>query len=82
MVRLYLDGYGRLSDPIEPEPMRFQPDCPYVWEGLAPQQIRDDFASLTEEWGEDPAAVLRALAGFLPTDTLAEFLDDSAMGRI
>ena len=82
MARLYADSFGRLSDPIDFEPMRFQPDCPYLSEGLAPQQIRDDFASLTEEWGEDPAAVLRALAGFLPAATLAEFLDDSAMGRV
>jgi hypothetical protein len=82
IARLYADSFGRLSDSIEPEPMRFQPDCPYVSEGLAPQQIRDDFASLTEEWGENSADVLRALAGFLPTDTLAEFLDDSAIGRI
>jgi hypothetical protein len=82
MARVYQGAFGRLSDPIDSEPMRFQPDCPYLSEGLAPQDIRDDFASLTEEWGEDPAAVLRALAGFLPAATLAEFLDDSAMGRI
>jgi hypothetical protein len=82
MPRLYLDSFGRLADPIEPDPMTFQPEHPYVSEGLTPQEIRDDFASLTDEWGQDPAAVLRALAAFLPADTLAEFLDDSAMGRI
>ena len=82
MARIYADAFGRLSDPIEPEPMRFQPDCPYVWEGLAPQDIREDFAGLCFEHGQDPQATLDRLAAYLPADTLGEFLDDLAMGRI
>jgi hypothetical protein len=45
-----------------------------------PQQIRDDFAELTEL--SDPAELLRALAGQLNTDTLATFIDDRLMGRV
>ena len=82
IARIYADSFGRLSDPIDAPLMQYIPDHPYESEGLTPQQIRDDFASLTEEWGDDPAAILRSLAGFLPTSTLAEFIDDYAMGRI
>ncbi len=45
-----------------------------------PQQIRDDFAQLTEL--SDPAELLRALAGQLDADTLAAFIDDRLMGRV
>ena len=45
-----------------------------------PQRIRDDFAELTD--CSDPAELLRALACYLPTDTLADFIDDRLMGRV
>ena len=82
MARLYLDGYGRLSDPIEPEPMRFIFDEPYQWGDLPPADIREDFSGLCFEHGQDPQVVLDSLAAYLPADTLAEYLDDLAMGRI
>ena len=53
---------------------------PYESEGLEPQQIRDDFADLMLI--SDPEVMLRSLSSFLPTDTLAEFIDDHMMGRI
>lgn len=60
----------------------FQPDCPYDRGGRDPQSIRDDFWDLTRGEGFDPDTILDKLANFLPADTLAEFLDDFAMGRI
>jgi len=45
-----------------------------------PQLVRNDFAELAEL--SDPAELLAALAGTLPTDTLAEFIDDRLMGRV
>ena len=82
MARLYADRYGRLCDPIEPEPMRFIFDEPYQYGDLAPQDIREDFAGLCFEHGQDPQTVLDSLAAYLPADTLAQYLDDLAMGRV
>ena len=82
MGRLYADAFGRLSDPIEPDPMRFVFDQSYQWENLPPADIREDFAGLCFEHGQDPQATLDRLAAYLPADTLGEFLDDLAMGRI
>ena len=82
IARLYADAFGRLSDPIEPEPMNFCFDQPYLWGDLPPQDIREDFAGLCFEHGQDPQATLDRLAAYLPADTLGEFLDDLAMGRI
>ena len=45
-----------------------------------PQLVRDDFDELIEL--SDSTELLRALAGALPTDVLAEFIDDRLMGRI
>ena len=53
---------------------------PYESEGLEPQQIRDDFAELMLL--SDPEILLRSLSSFLPTSTLAEFIDDRTMGRV
>ena len=53
---------------------------PYESEGLEPQQIRDDFADLMLI--SDPEVLLRSLSSFLPTSTLAEFIDDHMMGRV
>jgi hypothetical protein len=82
MARLYADSFGRLSDPIEPEPMRFIFDEPYQYGDLPPQDIREDFAGLCFEHGQDPQVVLDSLAAYLPADTLAQYLDDLAMGRV
>lgn len=82
MGRLYADAFGRLSDPIDSEPMRFIFDEPYQWGDLPPADIREDFAGLCFEHGQDPQATLDRLAAYLPADTLGEFLDDLAMGRI
>ena len=60
--------------------MTWQPDFPYESEGLEPQQIRDDFEDMLDQF--EPRAMLSRIAGQLPTDTLAELLDDLAMGRI
>jgi len=53
---------------------------PYESEGLEPQQIRDDFAELMLI--SDPEHLLRSLSSFLPTSTLAKFIDDHMMGRV
>lgn len=53
---------------------------PYESEELEPQQIRDDFDELMLI--SDPEILLRSLSSFLPTDTLAEFIDDKLMGRV
>ena len=82
MARLYADSFGRLSDPIEPELMRFVFNQPYQWENLPPADIREEFAGLCFEHGQDPQATLDRLAAYLPADTLGEFLDDLAMGRV
>jgi hypothetical protein len=82
MARLHADSFGRLSDPIDSDPMRFVFDQPYQWGDLPPADIREDFAGLCFEHGQDPQATLDRLAAYLPADTLAEFLDDLAMGRI
>lgn len=59
----------------------FEFDTEYV-RPSDPNQIRDDFHSLTDEFGCDPADLLKRLSCYLPTDTLAEFMDDLAMGRV
>ena len=82
IARLYQGADGRLSDPIQPEPMRFIFDEPYQWGDLPPQEIREDFAGLCFEHGQDPQTVLDSLAAYLPADTLAQYLDDLAMGRV
>ena len=53
---------------------------PYESEGLEPQEIRDDFDELMLI--SDPEHLLRSLSSFLPTSTLAEFIDDHMMGRV
>ena len=58
---------------------------PYESEGLEPQQIRDDFADYmiaTTHNLDDAEKLLYALSSYLPTDTLASFLDDRLMGRV
>ena len=47
-----------------------------------PQEVRDDFASLTEEYGMDPQDLLRSVVATLPASQLAEIIDDLLTGRI
>jgi hypothetical protein len=60
----------------------FQFDSSYDSADLAPADIREDFSGLCFEHGQDPQALLDKLAVYLPSDKLAEFMDDLAMGRI
>ena len=60
---------------------------PYDPEGKAPQEILSDFQemlSLNEDANHPgfEGRVLDALACWLPRSTLAEFMDDLAMGRV
>ena len=65
-----------------PLPVTFQPETPYLSADLAPADIREDFAGLAFEAGYDPQTLLEAMACWLPTATLADFMDDFAMGRV
>lgn len=58
----------------------FTPDQPYESEGLEPQEIRSDFEEVINT--HEPWAMLYRLSSYLPAATLAEFMDDLAMGRI
>jgi hypothetical protein len=62
--------------------MRFQPETPYLSADLSPADIREDFADLAFEAGYDPQTLLDAMACWLPAATLADFMDDLAMGRL
>jgi hypothetical protein len=62
--------------------MAFTPGQPYADQGLPSPDIKEDFAGLCFEHGYDPQGLLDRMASFLPADTLEEFLDDLAMGRI
>ena len=55
----------------------FDPD-----NNLPAADIREVFCGLSFEYGCDPQETLDKLASFLPADTLREFLDDLAMGRV
>jgi hypothetical protein len=71
---------GSLIDPIAPLLVTFQPNTPYDPKGMTPQQIRADFEEVLNT--HEPWAMLYRLASYLPSATLAEFMDDFAMGRI
>ena len=67
--------------------MTFEWDQPYDASDLEPQQIRDDFSEMiaANDDKNHPGIqdrVLDSLAGLLPASTLAEFMDDLAMGRV
>jgi hypothetical protein len=70
------------SIPLAPPPVTFQPETPYLSANLPPADIREDFAGLAFEAGYDPQTLLDAMACWLPTATLADFMDDLAMGRL
>ena len=55
----------------------FELNEPY--EQSDPQTIRSDFAELSEELG---VILLDRLACYISTDTLREFMNDLAMGRV
>jgi hypothetical protein len=46
------------------------------------QAIRADFAELVLVYDPNVDGLLNSLANYLPTDTLREFMDDLAMGRV
>ena len=67
--------------------MAFEWDQPYEGSDLEPQQIRNDFAEMiaANDDKNHPGIqdrVLDSLACWLPASTLAEFMDDLAMGRV
>jgi hypothetical protein len=67
--------------------MTFEWDQPYDASDKEPQQIRDDFSEMiaANDDKNHPGIqdrVLDSLAGWLPASTLAEFMDDLAMGRV
>ncbi len=75
------DYYDQLASYVPPN--MFTPNQPYDPDNdLPPADIREDFSGLTYEYGYEPQSILDRLASFLPTDKLAEFMDDLAMGRI
>ena len=82
IARLYADAFGRLSDPIEPDSMNFCFNQPFAYGDLSPADIREEFAGLCFEHGQDPQELLDKLAGYLSASMLGEFMDDLAMGRI
>lgn len=67
--------------------MTFEWDQPYDASGKEPQQIRNDFAEMicVNDDKNHPGIESRILDGltcWLPASTLAEFMDDLAMGRV
>ncbi len=64
---------------------RFEFNQPYRFEGLEPQQIRDDFADYMIESCQnldDAEQLIYALVSQLSTDKVGQFLDDRMMGRV
>ena len=61
-------------------PTMFEFNEPY--EESDPQAIRADFAELVLVYDQNVDGLLNSLANYLPTDTLREFMDDLAMGRV
>ena len=58
---------------------------PYKFEGLEPQEIRLDFSDYVIETCHDleqAEHLLYALASYISTDKLGQFLDDRLMGRV
>jgi hypothetical protein len=58
----------------------FEFNTPYT--ETEPQAIRADFAELMLVYDQNAERLLNSLANYLPTDTLREFMDDLAMGRV
>jgi hypothetical protein len=52
------------------------------YEESDPDVIRADFAELPDYYADNAEALLSSLAYYLPTDTLRDFMDDLAMGRV
>lgn len=64
---------------------RFNFNEPYEFVGLEPQEIRQDFSDYmidTCQNLEQAEHLLYALAGYIGTDQLGQFLDDRMMGRV
>ena len=77
-----VDRYDKQQEetPIEETPTMFEFNEPY--EESDPQAIRADFAELVLVYDQNVDGLLNSLANYLPTDTLREFMDDLAMGRV
>lgn len=77
------DRYDKQQEetPIEETLTMFEFNEPY--EESEPNIIRSNFAELIAGYhSDDIEALLFKLASYLPTDTLREFMDDLAMGRV
>jgi hypothetical protein len=64
---------------------RFNFNEPYEFAGLEPQEVRLDFADYMIETCQnldDAEKLIYALAGYISTDQLGQFLDDRMMGRV
>ena len=77
-MSLWPDQFNSTIPPIT-ELTMFQFNEPY--EETDPQTIREDMYELGSD-DYDAVSVLLKLATYLPTDTLREFMDDYAMGRV
>jgi len=75
-------GGSSAIDPLIRVLLMFEFSAPYDASGMAPADIREDFAGLCFQHGQDPQTLLDTLACYLPADKLAEFRDDLAMGRV
>ena len=77
-----VDRYDKQQEetPIEETPTMFEFNEPY--EQSEPNIIRSDFAELMATYDSDCEPLLHKLACYLSTDTLREFMDDLAMGRV
>jgi len=54
----------------------------HAYKESLPNAIRDDFASITDDYLLDPQTLLDKLAAYVPTDTLRNFMNDLAMDRV
>tara|TARA_Y100000289_G_scaffold62055_1_gene70770 strand:- start:825 stop:1022 length:198 start_codon:yes stop_codon:yes gene_type:complete len=64
--------------------MTFEIGQSYSFEGMEPQQIRDDFVNYVQNYFLDEASLEElaiCLGNYIDTDTLGQFMDDKMMGR-
>lgn len=64
--------------------MAFEINQPYNFEGMEPQQIRNDFVNYVQNCFLDEASLEElaiCLGNYIDTDTLGHFMDDKMMGR-
>jgi hypothetical protein len=64
--------------------MTFEIGQSYSFEGMEPQQIRNDFVNYVQNYFLDEASLEElaiCLGNYIDTDTLGQFMDDKMMGR-